>query len=78
MEALGNTSCYSITFFWFLINDMTNIEISFGHKFVKIGGIFFSILSIFFKLYLSKLSFNDYFEYEQFKRNKVKDFKKID
>lgn len=78
MEALGNSACFAITCFWFMLNSRTTFEISKSHGFFKSCGIIFSITSNLFKLYLFKLSFNDYFEYEEYMNNKYKDDIKID
>ena len=78
MEALGNTACIAITCFWFMLNSEAKFKISNTHSFFNTCGIIFSMISIIFKLYLFKLSFNDYFEYEEYINNKDREEIKID
>lgn len=78
MEALGNTACFAITCFWFMLNSRTTFKISESHNLFNSCGIIFSFTTIIFKLYMFKLSFSDYFEYEEFINNKDRDESKID
>jgi len=79
MEALANTACFALVSFLIMMNSRLNkLKLSDNHNFYNNFGLGLCLISVLFKLYLFKLSFNDYFEYELFKINKEKFDKKLE
>ena len=77
MEALGNSSFIAIPCFSIIVAINTDFKLMPIHLLIHNFGLFFSFVSVLFKLYLFKLSYSDYFEFEQYQYNKsLPDLKK--
>lgn len=79
MESLANTACFALACFLLMMNTrLAVIKLSDHHNYFNNLGVGLSLTSVVFKIYLFKLSFNDYFEYELFNINKEKFEKKFE